>query len=63
MATPITAVVGDRSSQQGHRIRARREQAMRAFNDGKRADYPLDATLDAFAEVLPQRPELLRAFL
>ena len=41
----------------------RREQAMRAFNDGKRADYPLDATLDAFAEVLPQRPELLRAFL
>lgn len=41
----------------------RREQAMRAFNDGKHADYPLDATLDAFAEVLPQRPELLRAFL
>lgn len=41
----------------------RREQAMRAYNDGKRADYPLETVLDAFAEVLPQRPDLLRAFL
>lgn len=42
---------------------ARREQAMRAFNDGKDPGYPLDAVLDDFAAVTVRRPELLRAFL
>ena len=42
---------------------ARREHAMRAFNDGKRPGYPLDTVLDEFAAVAARRPELLRAFL